>query len=150
MPTPSRRAPLNLAALVPELPAVILPNGKEVQMVPFTAEAYEKFRLVQNMTRALMDGENISEMDYYDLLDELVKLVLPAATPDDLASLGARMELKMSIVTAASGKVDEVLEALSAATGKPEGNGEALPPSIQSMTSAAPSPATRKHLDKTG
>lgn len=150
MPTPSRRAPLNLAALVPELPAVILPNGKEVQMVPFTAEAYEKFRFVQQLTRELIAGDEVDEEEYYDLIDMVVKAVLPSATPDDLASLGARVELKMSIITAASGKVDEVLKALDDARPKSEGNGEALPPSTQSTISAASSLDTPELLDKTG
>lgn len=150
MPTPSRRAPLNLAALVPELPAVILPNGKEVQMVPFTAEAYEKFRLVQQLTRELMQGETIDEEEYFDLIDSVVKAVLPSATPDDIASLGARVELKMSVITAASGKVDEVLQALDDVRPKSEGNEEALPRSTQSTTSAALSLDTPEPLDKTG
>lgn len=150
MTRPLRRAPLNLAALVPELPAVILPNGKEVQMVPFTAEAYEKFRFIQQMTKLIMDGEAVDEEEYYDLLDSVVQLVLPSASADDLASLGARMELKMSIVTAASGKVDEVLKALNDVTQKSEGNEEALLASIQPTMSAAPSPDTPELLDKTG
>lgn len=122
----TRRGPLNLAELVPELPEVVLPSKNVVQVVPFTAASYEKYRLLQKMTVAgMQQTASFDEDKYLDLLNEVLCLVIPSATPDDLASFGDRVELKLSVLAIAAGRVDEVVQALEAATGRSEGKDEA-------------------------
>lgn len=144
-----RPTPLNLAALVPTLPPVILPNGKEVQLKALTAEGYELYRQMRLMTQQVQHGEAVDEEAYIATIDRLLAAVLPDADADDLASFGVRYELKMAPILAAAGRVDEVLTALSSA-GNTEGNGEALQGSMPVTTSAAPSRGTRKRSGKIG
>ncbi|MES2524035.1 MAG: hypothetical protein V4617_15115 [Gemmatimonadota bacterium] len=136
--TPSRKstAPLNLAALVAPLPPVILPNESEHALV-FTAHAAQLFRTIRHLIDAVNRGETINDLDAEDTVDECLVHVLPTATPDDLASLGTRLELKLSILTAASGQVDAVMHALeeAAAAGKAKAV-ESTPDSTRDMTSA--------------
>ena len=113
-----RRVPLNLAELVPELPPVILPNKKEVSMSPLTARGYELFLAVQRAMR----GEEDIGMAFVEKVDELLAIVLPTATPDDLASFGVRHDLKLGVILAAAGAVDEALGAIKNETASSEGN----------------------------
>ena len=116
--TPS---PLNLAALVPSLPPVKFPTGHVVPMVPFTARAYELWRgIMRDINAASDDSASVNEDDFSSRVDELVALVVPEATPDDLASLGARLEPKLAVVSAAAGAADEVVAALLEAEPKGE------------------------------
>lgn len=114
-----RRAPLNLAELVPALPPVILPNRKEVEMSPLTARGYELFLAVQRGIR----GEEDMGMEFVAKVDELLAIVLPTATKDDLASFGVRHDLKLGVILAAAGAVDDALEAIKNETAGSEGNG---------------------------
>lgn len=114
-----RRAPLNLAELVPPLPQVTLPNGKEYQIAPLTARGYELFLAVQRA----MHGEEDIGFEFVAKVDELLAIVIPAATPDDLASFGVRHDLKLAVIMTASGAVDNVLEAIKDETVSSEGNG---------------------------
>lgn len=145
-----RPAPLNLAALVPTLPTVILPNGKEVQLKALTAEGYELYRQMRILTQQVQHGEAVDEEAYIATIDRLLAAVLPDADADDLASFGVRYELKMAPILAAAGRVDEVLTALSSAAGEAEGNGGAQLGSTPVTTSAAPSRGTRKRSGKIG
>lgn len=149
-PEKTRPKSLNLASLVPPLPPVTLPNGKEVQIVHLSAKGYEMYREMQTMILDLQAGFEIDETHHINLIDNLLALVLPDATPDDLASLGARVELKMAPILVAAGRVDEVLEALEANSGGSQGNGEALSGSPLSTISVAPSPDTVVPLAKIG
>jgi hypothetical protein len=114
-----RRAPLNLAELVPALPAVTLPNGIEVQMAPLTARGYELFLAIQRA----MGGEGDIDFAFVEKLDEVLAIVLPTATPDDLASLGVRHDLKLAVILSAAGAVDSALDAIKNETAGSEGNG---------------------------
>lgn len=114
-----RRAPLNLAELVPALPPVILPNHKEVKMSPLTARGYELFLSVQ---RALRGEEGMDE-SFVEMVDELLAIVLPTASRDDLASFGVRHDLKLGVILAAAGAVDDALTAMKQETAGSEGNG---------------------------
>lgn len=145
-----RPAPLNLAALVPTLPSVILPNQKEVQLHALTAEGYELYRQMRGLTQQVQNGEDVDEDAYMGVIDRLLALVLPDATPDDLASFGVRFELKMAPILAAAGRVDEVIATLNAAEKASEGNGVAQPDSSPDTISAAPSRGTRKRSGKIG
>lgn len=149
-PDKMRPKSLNLASLVPPLPPVTLPNGKEVQIAHLSAKGYEMYREMQTMILDLQAGRDINEDAYITLIDNLLAIVLPDASPDDLASIGARVELKMAPILAAAGRVDEVLEALESAAGALKGNAEALPDSQLSMISVAPSPDTAVPLVKIG
>lgn len=146
-----RSAPLNLAALVPALPAVVLPNGVERQLHPLSAQAYEMYRQLSSMTTQFQAGESVNEDDYMDLIDAILARVLPDATPDDLASFGVRVELKMAPILAAAGRVDEVVRAMQALETSAAGNEAALLPEWNpDTTSAAPSPDIATPSDKTG
>jgi hypothetical protein len=145
-----RPAPLNLAALAPALPPVILPNGREVAVRPMTARAYELYRELTGYTAAFQRGEDVDEGAYLDLVDECLALVLPDATPDDLASLGVRIEFKMAPILMAAGRVDEVMRAMAAQDAGTEGNGETLPGLPHDTTSAASSLGTPKRSGRTG
>jgi len=144
-----RPAPLNLAALAPALPSVILPNGREIAVRPMTARAYELYREMSGYTAAFQKGEDVDETLYLDLVDECLALVMPDATPDDLASLGVRVEFKMAPILMAAGRVDEVMRAM-AAQEETVGNGETLRDSRRDTILAASSPDTPKPLGKTG
>lgn len=144
-----RPAPLNLAALAPALPSVILPNGREIAVRPMTARAYELYREMSGYTAAFQKGEDVDETLYLDLVDECLALVMPDATPDDLASLGVRVEFKMAPILMAAGRVDEVMRAM-AEQEETVGNGETLRDSRRDTILAASSPDTPKPLGKTG
>lgn len=148
-PTGQRSKALNLASLVPPLPLVTLPNGKEVQLRHLSAKGYELYREMQSLITDVQQERPVDEQLFTVVIDELLALVLPDATPDDLASLGDRYELKMAPILAAAGRVDEVLASFSAKE-EAEGNGDALSDLNQSTTSVAPSSDTAKPLDKTG
>lgn len=130
-----KTAPLNLAALVAPLPPIVLPNGTEHQCV-FTAHAATQYKEIRRMLAALHANEAIDEIEAENLIDECVQLVLPTASADDLASLGMRVELKLTILAAASGRVDEVMHALHAASAGNAPEAEAAPRSSLDMTSA--------------
>jgi hypothetical protein len=129
-------APLNLAALVAPLPPVILPNGTSHQMM-FTAQAAELYKQIRHHVAAHLRGEAIDDLEAEAAIDACLAHVLPSATPDDLASLGVRVEWKVTILAAASGRVDEVLHALAAATAGNASGGEATPDSPPVTTSAS-------------
>jgi hypothetical protein len=139
---------LNLAALVPTLPSVIIPNGKELQLRPLTAEGYELYRQMRQLTAQVQNGGEVDEDAYVNVIDRLLGVVLPDATDDDLASFGVRYELKMAPILAAAGRVDEVVSALASAA--PEGNEVAQPDSLPDTISAAPLRSTRKRSGKIG
>jgi hypothetical protein len=141
---------LNLANLMPALPPVKLPNGTVHQIVPLSAHMYEQFKEIRAMQKAIEAGEDIDDAIYVDAVDVLLQAVLPTATPDDLASFGFRVEIKLAPILAAAGRVDDVLYALEAATAGNGGNVEALLESIQSTTPAAPSPDTAAPSDRIG
>jgi hypothetical protein len=123
----ARSGKINLALMVPALPVVGLPNGKEVQLVALTAEGYELYREIQAIIREEQDAIEAGEepatdvAGFHDMLDRCLAIVLPTATRDDLASLGVRVQVKLAPLMAAAGQVDTVLEALAALD--PEGNG---------------------------
>lgn len=104
---------------------------------------------MQSLITDVQQERPVDEQLFTVVIDELLALVLPDATPDDLASLGDRYELKMAPILAAAGRVDEVLASFSAKE-EAEGNGDALSDLNQSTTSVAPSSDTAKPLDKTG
>ena len=110
-------APLNLAAMVGALPAIILPNGSAHAPV-FTAHAKTQYMAILHLIESLKRGETIDELETSELIDACLASVLPSATPDDLASLGMRTEHKLTVLAAAAGRLDEVLLALEAASGK--------------------------------
>jgi len=139
---------MNLASLMPALPPVIIPNGSTHQMVPLTARGYELFKELRQYQDASNNGERVDELAYLDVVDELLALVLPTASPDDLASFGFRMELKLGPILAAAGRVDDVLNAIAEAEADP--NGEALPDLSPVMGSVAPSLDTPPPLGATG
>jgi hypothetical protein len=139
---------LNLALLMPALPPVILPSGTTHQIMPLTARGYEMFKTLREMQRQYEQTNVLDEAVYLQVIDDLLALVLPTATPDDLASLGFRVEVKLAPILAAAGRVDDVLLALEESESAP--NGEALSVPLQSTESAAPSPTTHAPLDKTG
>jgi hypothetical protein len=141
---------LNLTTLMPALPPVKLPNGSVHQIVPLTAESYEMFKTLRSFQKAVEAGEDVDEDVYLDMVDAVLAKVLPTATPDDLASFGFRVEVKLAPILAAAGRIDDVLVALSEVQRASEGNGEALAGSILPTTPAAPSPDTAAPLDKTG
>jgi hypothetical protein len=109
------------------MPDIILPNGRTVLCGHMTAQSYEQFRTIQQMWKDSTDGMEIDHEKFLDLVDAVLKSVLPLATPDDLASFGARIDMKMAVITAAAGGADDVVAALEAQS-KPvtEGNEEAL------------------------
>lgn len=146
----SRRAALNLAAIVPDLPDVVLPNGKTTRMVSFTAHSYEQYRYIQLLTRRQMEGEEIDNEEYMDCVDDVLQAVLPDATRDDLAAFGARLDLKLMVLMAAAGSVEETINAINELQRTvSEGKANTLPPSILSTISAASSSDTPVPLDKT-
>jgi hypothetical protein len=114
-----------------------------------TARAYELYREMSGYTAAFQKGEDVDETLYLDLVDECLALVMPDATPDDLASLGVRVEFKMAPILMAAGRVDEVMRAM-AAQEETVGNGETLRDSRRDTILAASSPDTPKPLGKTG
>lgn len=153
MTTMSRRlAPLNLAAMIPALPEVILPNGKTVQLAPLTAESYKKFVQIQNEMRdAMEDGAStVDEGIFSSTVDDIFAAVLPGATPDDLASVGVRLEIKLSVIFAAAGAVDATLQRLEEVTPVPEGKAKAPPRSRRETKSVAPARGTPKRSRRTG
>lgn len=135
MATPIRlqTAPLNLAVLVKPLPPVILPNGTE-HALNFTAHAAQLYRGIRQRMAELMDGQPIDELLTEDEVDACLKEVMASATPDDLASLGTRIEYKLTILAAAAGRLDEVMQALHAVGNAPEAG--AAPPLSLDTTSA--------------
>jgi hypothetical protein len=148
--TGTRRAAINLAAIVPDLPDVVMPNGKTTRMVPFTAQAYEQYRYVQLLTRRQMEGEEIDNDEYQDCVDDILRVVLPDASRDDLAAFGTRLDLKLMVLMAASGSVEETLKSIEEfQKGIAEGKVNTLPPSILSTMSVASSSDTPEVLDKT-
>lgn len=88
-------------------------------MAPFTARGYELFLSVQRA----MNGEEDMGFDFIGKIDELLAIVLPSSTPDDRASFGIRHDLKLAVILAASGAVDEALSAIKDETAGSEGNG---------------------------
>jgi hypothetical protein len=139
---------MNLASLLPALPPVIIPNGTTHQIMPLTARGYELFKEVRQYQAAANNGELVDDSAYLDIVDELLALVLPTATPDDLASFGFRIEIKLGPILAAAGRVDDVLNAIAEAEADP--NREALPDPSPAMGSVAPSPDTPRPLGATG
>ncbi len=138
-------APLNLAALVAPLPNVVLPNGVEVAMKPLSADGYERFRRVQQALRDVQQGEPIDEGQTEADIDACLSLVLPTATAEDLASFGLRIELKLAVLTAASGRVDVVLReiekvqaSVAAETGRGKAGRATRPPRSPRSTTSAP------------
>jgi hypothetical protein len=115
--TGTRRGPLKLADLVPALPMVELLNGKEIQLVPLTARGYELFLSIQEAMRGVEMGLDTDDaVDMVKKIDEVLGIVLPTATPDDLASFGVRTDIKLGVIMSAAGAVDEVLSSLRAET----------------------------------
>ena len=133
--TPSSTAPLNLAALVKPLPPVILPDGSEHPML-FSAAAAEAYKHVRQYVDALRRGEPFNELDAEDAIDTCLQLVVPSATPDHLASFGARTELKLAVLAAAAGRLDSVMAALYPDAGNAPAGSAALP-TDPATTSAA-------------
>lgn len=130
-----KTAPLNLAALVAPLPPVVLPDGSEHQLV-YTAKVAERYKPIRHLIAAVMRGEEIDELSAEDDIDECIALTIPTASPDQLASLGARVGVKLSILAAASGRVDEVMHVLHAASAGNAPEAEAAPRSSLDTTSA--------------
>lgn len=149
--TGTRRAAINLAAIVPDMPDVVMPNGKTTRMAPFTAQAYEQYRYVQLLTRRQMEGEEIDNDEYQDCVDDILRAVLPEATRDDLAAFGMRLDLKLMVLMAAAGNVEDTLRAIEEfqRSTTAEGKVSTLPPSILSTMSAASSSVTPEPSDKT-
>lgn len=114
--------PINLAKLVAPLPELILPNGATVAMRPLSADGFERFRRVQQALRDAMAGRDIDDTEIEADIDACLALVLPDATREDLASFGLRTELKLTVLTAAAGRVDAVLHAVAQAVDTVEGN----------------------------
>lgn len=129
-------APLNLAALVAPLPPVILPNGAEHKLV-YTAAVAEVYKRIRRMQAEAERGDPVDDELAEDLIDQCIALAMPSASPDDLASLGVRIEVKLTILAAAAGAVDEVMHALEAMnqSGKATAD-EGAPLSPPSTTSA--------------
>jgi hypothetical protein len=149
MNTP-RRAAINLAAIVPDLPDVVMPNGVTTRMVPFTAQAYEQYRYIQLLTRRQMEGDEIDNEEYLDCVDDVLRVVLPDATSDDLGAFGTRLDIKLMVLMAAAGSVEETLNYINEFQRTiTEGKANTLPPSILSTMSAASSSDTAVPLDKT-
>jgi hypothetical protein len=129
-------APLNLAALVAPLPPVILPNGTSHALV-FTADAAERYKGIRRLIAAVERGDTVDDLAAEDDIDECLAVMIPTATNEDLASFGARVEVKLTVLAAAAGRLDAVMHALHtlSQSGKAAEAGEA-PPSSPSTTSA--------------
>lgn len=147
-----RPAPLNIAAMIPALPEVICPNGAAVQLAPLTADAYQKFLQIQSdMRDGLDDGaDSVDETAFVAMVDDVLRAVLPGASGDAVASFGARLDAKLTVIFTAAGAVDDTLRRLSDAAPVPEGNGKASPRSRRETRSVAPARGTPKRSRKTG
>lgn len=133
-PTPT--APLNLAALVAPLPPVILPNGTSHALV-YTAECAERYKAIRRLIAQVERGESIDDLAAEDDIDACLAVMLPTATKDDLASLREQVDVKLTVLAAAAGRLDAVMHALHTLSqqGKAPEAG-AAPPSSLDTTSA--------------
>jgi hypothetical protein len=142
---------INLAAMLAPLPPVRFPTGAECQVRPFTAEAYELFRLLRDKMQGLVNGtDEADDAELQALADRLLRLVVPEATPDDVASLGDRFDAKLVPIMVASGRVEDVLSALTDTGAVTEGKGRRSPRSNGDTSSARKSRATPKRLVSRG
>lgn len=134
---PTSTAPLNLAALMGTVPPVVLPNGVTRELV-WSARGAELFRKVRHLTAAATRGEAIDDLEAERIVDECLAAVIKDATADDLLSFRENVNLKLTVLAAASGRLDRVLQALAQAQGE-SGNAtavEASPPLDRDTTSA--------------
>jgi hypothetical protein len=141
---------MNLQQMVPRLPKVRLVSGREVQLMHFTAEGYEMWTELRALVADSESGIEVDTIHVEELTDQLLRKVLPDATPDDLAAFGSRLEAKMAPIMAAAGQVDAVMAALEALD---EGNGEmgqSKPPSDPPTKSAPQSSGTHNGSGKIG
>lgn len=147
--TSTRRGTLNLAIMMQPLPPAKLPNGKEIPMVHFTAEAYDLWNEVQDAISDEQAGRPVDVPAFRGNLDRLLALCLPEATPDDLATFGARTEAKLAVAMACAGKLDQVIASLQELEGNATA-GQSTPHSDPGTTSAPRSSRTRGGSVKAG
>lgn len=136
---------INLADLLAPLPPVRFPTGAERAVRPFTAEAYELFRSLREQMTGLVAGRVEADDDaLHALADRLLRLVVPDASADDIASLGERFDAKLVPIMIAAGRVDDVIAAVHEATGDAGGKAPRPPRSSGGTSSARKSRATPK------
>jgi hypothetical protein len=141
---------INLADMLAPLPPVRFPTGAECAVRPFTAEAYELYRALRGRMEKAVQGEGINEDEMQEMLSRLLALVVPDATPDDLASLGERFDAKLVPVMLAAGRVEEVMAAMHDVNAVPEGNAPRPLRSRGGTSSAHKSRGTPKRLANRG
>lgn len=143
-------AKVSLVRLAGALPVFEFPNKSEHQLERFDAEAYGLWIEIQELVEDEKKRIPVDGNHFRDTLDALLRKVFPTATPNDLASFGANVELKMAPILAAAGQVDHVVALLQGIDEGNESTGQSTPHSGPSTTSARRSRGTVASIGKRG